>query len=419
MEIDARLDRALVRTRWASSRYALLELTAPARQGSRSRQPLNLALVLDRSGSMAGPKLELARRAATLLVRQLGDDDRVCVVAYDDEVSLVSPSRRATPAAKAELERLIRAVQSGGSTNLGGGWLEGCREVAEQQADRAGSDTIDRALLLTDGLANVGIVDQEELCTHAAQLRKRGISTSTFGMGGDYNEDLLQALADKGGGHYFYLRGPDDVVPSFAHELGELMETVARELVVEVRAPGAAVELLNDLPTEPLADGVRVHLGDLCARQASSLVVKVIAPPGAAGNEVTVRAVALYRDAELGRGRELEFPALSLRRAPDHEVDVQPRDVGVQKATGLLYAARARQVAARLNREGRYDEARRVLERTAERIASHAGSDPELLAAVQELRREAPQFAASMAAPMLKEATYGAYRATRGRKDYR
>ena len=417
MQIDARLDRALVRTRWASSRYVLLELTAPARQTTTPRQPLNLALVLDRSGSMAGPKLELARRAATLLIRQLGDEDRVGVVTYDDEVSLVSHSRRATPAAKAELERLIRAIQSGGSTNLGGGWLEGCREVAEQQ--EPGRATIDRALLLTDGLANVGIVDQEELCTHAAELRSRGISTSTFGMGDDYNDDLLQAMADKGGGHYFYLRGPADVAPSFAQELGELMETVAREVVVEVRAPGASVELLNDLPTEPLPDGVRVHLGDLCTREEKSLVVKVIAPPGAVGAELPVRVIAMYRDADDGRGRELDVPALALRRARDREVDAQPRDVRVQKATGLLYAARAKQEAARLNRAGRYDEARRILERTAECIASYAGADPELLAAVRELRQDAPQFAAAMAAPMLKEATYGAYRASRSRKDYR
>ena len=419
MKINARLDRTLVRTRWASSRYALLELTAPPRQATGPRQPLNLALVLDRGGSMAGPELELARRAATLLVRQLGEADQVCVVAYDDEVSLVSPSRRATPAAKADLERLIRDIRSGGSTNLGAGWLEGCREVAEQQASGVGRDTIDRALLLTDGLANVGIIDQEELCTHAAELRTRGISTSTFGMGGDYNEDLLQALADKGGGHYFYLRGPDDVAPSFSQELGELMETVAREVVVEVRAPGAAVELLNDLLTEPLTDGVRVRLGDLCAREEKALVAKIVAPPGAAGGEVAVRAVATYREAERGRGRELAFPALALRHARDGEVDAQPRDAAVQKATGLLYAARAKQGAARLNRAGRYDQARRILERTAERIASYAGADPELLAAVRELRQDAPQFAAAMAAPMLKEATYGAYRATRGRKDYR
>src|SRR5687768_5531240 len=97
------------------------------------------------------------------------------------------PSCATTSSAKGNLERSITTIQSGGSTNLSGGWLEGCREVADHQKERG---TIDRALLLTDGLANVGIVDQEELCKHASELRKRGVSTSTFGIGDDYNEDL-------------------------------------------------------------------------------------------------------------------------------------------------------------------------------------------------------------------------------------
>jgi Ca-activated chloride channel homolog len=417
MHVNARLDRALARTRWTTSRYALLELRAPARASVRPRPPLNLALVLDRSGSMAGAKLDLARRAAVQLVRGLDDRDRACVVAYDDEVCVIAPSRPTTAAVRADVEGRIRAIGSGGSTNLSGGWLEGCREVAEAQAD--GADAIDRALLLTDGLANVGIVDQEELCTHAAELRRRGITTSTFGIGADYNEDLLQALAEKGGGHYFYLRDAGDVAPSFAQELGELMATVARDVVVEVRAPGATLELLNDQPVERLADGLRVRLGDLCSREEKALLLKVTTAPGDAETEAPISAHLTYRDADDGRGRELAFPAVAVRRARDREVDAQPRDPAVQRATGLLYAARAKKEAADLNRAGRYDRARRVLERTAERIASYAGDDEELLAAIRELRAEAPRWAAPMAAPAMKEAKWASYRRQQSRPEYR
>ncbi|MCC6178760.1 MAG: VWA domain-containing protein [Chloroflexi bacterium] len=415
MELQATFDRPLVRTRAASTRYALLEIAAPALQIRRPRQPLNLALVLDRSGSMAGAKLALARDAAALLIRQLQDEDRVAIIAYDDEVSVVAPSRKATPAAKADLERLIRGIHSGGSTNLSGGWLEGCREVAEKQ----GHGTIDRVLLLTDGLANVGIVDQEQLCTHAAELRQRGVSTTTFGMGDDYNEDLLQAMADKGGGNYYYLRSADDLAPAFSQELGGLLEIVAREVVVELRAPGAALSILNDIPSEPIPDGVRVRIGDLCSREQKSLVAKVTSTPAAAGTTAPLQAVLMYREPDLERGREQAFPALELRHASDGEVDAQRHVFAVQKATGLLYAARAKQEAIRLNREGRYDEAQRVLARTAERIASYAGSDEELAEAIRSLRELHQHAAVAMAAPMMKETTFAAYRMSRMRSDYR
>jgi len=416
MDIAARFDRPLVRTHSRSTRYLLVELAAPARERARPRPPLNLALVLDRSGSMSGEKLDLARRAAGTLVRQLSDEDRACVVTYDDEVSVVSPSVRLTSSARADLGRAIEGIRSGGSTNLSGGWLEGCRQVAEQQDGRG---TIDRALLLTDGLANVGIVDQEELCGHAAELRARGISTSTFGIGADYNEDLLRAMAEKGGGHYFYLRGAADLAPSFGQELGELLGTVARDVTVEVRAPGAAVALLNDVPSEPVLGGVRVRLGDLASREEKSLVVKVTTERSGAGATVPVRATVTFRDPDDGGLREREASAVNLRHADNREVDRQPRDGRAQRATGLLYAARARAESVSLNRAGRYDEARRVLERTAGRIASYAGSDPELLAAVEGLRVAAPEFGVAMAAPALKEAAFESYRVSRSRRDYR
>lgn len=416
MDLEARFDRTLVRTRYASKRYLVLDLVAPARERRRPRRPLNLALVLDRSGSMAGDKLSLARRAAAMLVRQLEDDDRVCVVSYDDEVSLVAPSRRATPTAKAELERLIGGIGSGGSTNLSGGWLEGCREVAEHQS---GTGTIARALLLTDGLANVGIVDQEELSIHAAELCKRGVSTSTFGIGADYNEDLLRTMAVKGGGHYFYLRGPDDLMPSFRRELGDLVELVARDVAVEVRALGAELEPLNDYDAEPLPDGVRLRLDDLGPRERKSLAVKVTTRPAEAGAGVPTEAVLLYREPDDGGGRELRFPPRALRHAADAEVDRQPRDFAVTKAVGLIYAARARQEATALNREGRFREAEQVLGRTAERIAGYAGSVPELCEAVRQLRDLVQHAAAPMPAAALKELDYASYLAQRGRDDYR
>src|SRR5205823_5116603 len=111
---------------------------------------------------------------------------------------VVHSSAALTPQAKTEILRAIGAIETGGSTNLSGGWLAGCQQAAEQQRE----GQLDRVLLLTDGLANVGIVDPSELCRHAAELRRRGIVASTLGIGHDFNEELLEAMARNGGGRF-------------------------------------------------------------------------------------------------------------------------------------------------------------------------------------------------------------------------
>jgi hypothetical protein len=128
----------------------------------------------------------------------------------------------------------------------------------------------------------------------------------------------------------------------------------------------------------------------------------------------------MYREPDLGRGREQATPPLVLRHVADAEVDRQTGDFDVTKRVGLLYAARAKREATALNRQGRFEEARRILERTAERIAGYAGADPELLQAVHELRDLAVVvLQAPLPAAVAKETTFASYRLMRSREDYR
>ncbi|MFN8566275.1 MAG: VWA domain-containing protein [Kouleothrix sp.] len=113
-------------------------------------------------------------------------------------------------------------------TDISGGWLTGCREVAAYQA----VEGIHRALLLTDGLANRGIIDIEELAQYARELRRRGVATSTFGVGLDFNEQLLEALAEQGG-HFYYIERPEQIPTVFRRELGELLTVVTRGVCVD------------------------------------------------------------------------------------------------------------------------------------------------------------------------------------------
>ncbi len=163
---------------------------------SAARRRLNLSLVLDRSGSMAGAPLKQAIRAAQSLVGQLADDDRLSVVIYDDNAeTLLAPDLAKE---KAAIQALLGRVGAGGCTNLSGGWLEGCKHVKKH----ASSEYVNRVLLLTDGQANVGVTDPAVLIKTARQKSEEGVITTTLGFGSGFNEDLLIGMARAAEGNF-------------------------------------------------------------------------------------------------------------------------------------------------------------------------------------------------------------------------
>ena len=163
------------------------------------RLPLNVAIVLDRSGSMGDDrKFTLAREAIQQALDMLRPEDRCSLVVYDTQIDVLTPSSFATAEVKhATLTRLENVGPRGG-TDLGGGWLRGCEQVAEFLEN----ERVSRCLLLTDGLANHGITDRDALAHHAGELRRRGVVTSTFGVGADFDERLLRDMAHEGGGSF-------------------------------------------------------------------------------------------------------------------------------------------------------------------------------------------------------------------------
>jgi Ca-activated chloride channel family protein len=349
LTLDAAIDRPLVPTDAPSERYLMLILQAAA--GPTRRLPLNLALVVDASGSMAGSKLARVKEAAGFVVRHLSGADRVAVVAYDDAVRVVAPSALLSPQARTDLLYRLGRLEADGRTNLSGGWLTGCQEVAKHQN---GDDAMHRALLLTDGLANVGITSSEELVEHARQLRRRGITTSTMGVGADFNEELLEGLARHGGGRFQYVETARHIPDCVQGELGEMLQVSARGAAVEVALPAAArcLDCLNEYALEKTRRGVRVHLGDLLAGDTRRVLLHLAVDPGEMGDPLPVGALALYVDTATGQGTEQPFPPMAMRYADRAAAEDQATDDDVAREVGPLLAARAKQEAVRLSRLG-------------------------------------------------------------------
>jgi Ca-activated chloride channel family protein len=293
----------------------------------------------------------------------LDERDRIAVVAYDDQITLIAPSQQISTHARDDLKRKINALRPGGWTDLAGGWLEGCREIA----DRLTADGIHRALLLTDGLANRGITDIEELTHHARELRRRGVATSTFGVGLDFNENLLEALAEQGGGHFYYIDRPDRIPEVFRGELGELLTVVAREAFLSITIPsGVAVELLGDLPHERSGARLRVFLGDLCAGERRALYTRVLTPPDAPGTSVVLRGELGYADLD---GRTASVAAeIGFSYAREAEVLLAPLYEAILQRSGEIELAAATARAIRLERSGQREQAQALMQQS---LAAH------------------------------------------------
>ncbi|MFN2397364.1 MAG: VWA domain-containing protein [Gemmatimonadaceae bacterium] len=411
MKLKLRTDRTLIRAAARSTRYVAVSLTAPEAPRRASRIPVNVALVLDRSGSMEGEKFCLARQAVQQSLRMLQSTDRFALVVYDSEVDVLVESTLATHDAKARALDMLGLIHPRGSTDLAGGWFRGCEQVAEHATE----GSVNRCLLLTDGLANQGITNRDELARHAGALRERGVQTSTFGVGADFDERLLRDMAVAAAGHFYFIESPIQIPDLLTSELGEALEVVIRGAALEVTLPRGAVAAPLHRFRHRRIEGdneLRVELGDVVSGQQMSVVITIELPTGVEGESVTAGfALTDQNSTTLSPAAELRW-----KWAGHAENDAQPRDLEVDRQVAALYAARAREEATEYNRAGEYDRARRAIVGTAKRIRSYAGNDGELNRMADQLLREQEMFAERPLLPMeLKQQAFMAYAAVNER----
>jgi Ca-activated chloride channel family protein len=413
-----RPDRRLIRANGRSARFLLVDVVAPtvAADPARRRPPVNLAFVLDRSGSMGGHnKLSLAKQAVLEAVHRLDPQDRFSVVTYDDRVDVVVSGTQATAAARQIAAERLRSINERNSTDLHAGWLSGCEQVAQGIV----AEGVNRVLLLTDGLANRGVTDTDELARIAYDLRRRGVTTSTFGVGTDFDESLLQDMADSGGGHFYFIGDVTQMRDHITSEVGETLEVVAREVVLELTLPESVrLEPLSPFRVEQSPGRARVFLGDMLSGQVLSIVLRMTFDFGEIGREAGVVVRVTDRDDAFEAAQPAAAPVTLAWTYADHAAnDVQPRDREVDRVVARRFAERARQEAVMLNRQGRYQESADRLASVRRRVEAYAGSDPELREIVQSLAAEAPAYSAAMPEMDRKMRHFAASNASRMRTE--
>ena len=413
------LDYEFVTTQHGYAVRALIRLEGQAPAATGVRTPINLSLVLDRSGSMHGEKLAAARDAAAFLVRRLAPEDRISIVAYDGDIHTIADEH--TP--RAAVAHLIQQLEPGGSTNLSGGWLRGRELVAAHKGGEKRG--MNRVLLLTDGQANMGITDPQKLTGLAATAARTGITTTTVGFGADYDEGLLRAMADAGGGNTYYIERPDQAPGVFEEEIEGLLSLAAQNVAIEIR-PSDAVQLTtiwHDYPSTPTPDGRRVELGDIYAREPKSLLLEFFVPtlgctPDADIMDSDIASVRITADVLTADGGVTHQVITVPIRSPLSESG--QRDPIVQEELLLVKTARAREESLRRRENGDDVGASRVLREMVSELQACASPDSTLLVEqVSDLESMAARLdEASFDAADAKYVAQRAYNAHRAKRGY-
>ncbi len=364
LSIKLKSDAALISKDSETQRILELELTAPESKAEKDSAPLNLALVIDRSGSMSGGKLEQAKLAADQVLSLLRPKDSISLVAYDDIINVLAETDSVTPSSFEELTHALNQVRSGGSTNLSGGWLKGCECVARRQS----AEKVNRTLLLTDGLANVGITRDHELFMHASEIFNRGVATSTFGIGSGYNEHLLEGMANHGGGNYYFIESADQIPGLLMEEFQTLAAVTIRNVVLEVNLPdGVKIELFGDWKTEQSPRGVFIHLSDLPAKRKVTIYGKLLIPPGEGQLVMNALARGLNEDDMIIQ----EAAELSLQYAAQSKADQAPRDRELLTHFATVAVGQLSNEAMKLEREGLTDKALKMMGKILEEYGQY------------------------------------------------
>ena len=311
MDINALLDVDLVAVESEDHLSVLLELTAPGRDSGAQRPPSTLQVVLDRSGSMSGERLDAAKDALESLIARLDPTDNFGLVTFDDEVAVPIP---AGPLADKQAAReAIRSVWPGGMTNLSGGYLRGIQEARRVARDRGFT-----LLVLSDGHANVGVTDHAGLEQIASGAHHHGGTTSTIGIGLDYDEQLMAAIARGGAGNTHFAEQADEAGAALTTEVDDLLEQViqAASLTIRPGSDATAIHLVNDLPATAVGGAVMVELGDFYAGEERRLMLAARrAGDERAGPDPDLRAGAPVRRRGDSHHRDRHRPGARQRRA--------------------------------------------------------------------------------------------------------
>ncbi len=332
----------------------LIRITPPLPECDRERLPLNLALVIDRSGSMAGQRISLAKEAAKLVTTQLAASDYLSLILFDDRVDILLPSTQVQD--KERIVRLIDGFQVRGSTALFDGWKAGAGQALLGQTE----ENLSRVILLTDGQANVGETNPDSICHEVHRQSERSVQTTTIGFGGGYNENLLRSMAASGEGNHFFVETPEQLPAFFELELDGLNATLGTRVRLLLRAQqeGLTFEPLGEVQRTAQGDFM---LADLVAGFPLEQLIRLRVPASLEVSSPLTVEMVYYSPSE--RCQQSWQCQLELPRVSFQERMAMPLHPQVETQLAIAMAAKARREATEAANRGDLASAQSLLQK--------------------------------------------------------
>jgi Ca-activated chloride channel homolog len=417
--LKAGLDRALAWREGGSVRYLVAELSAQGLDAQRKQPPaLNLALAIDVSGSMAGEKIEAARRASQAVVEALTPRDHLSIVAFDNTADLLLDATAMDAAGKKAARAAIGGLTDRGQTNLFDGWLLAAERVATAMTEATQSSH--RVLLLSDGQANLGITDRREIARHAGALLERGVVTSALGIGDGYDEELLGSLAEAGGGN---LHDAGKAAEISEVVLGELLEgrTALMERVsLSVTVPAnVRAELVGSWAHSAASGILEVLVGSLLPDQVKRVVFRLHCPSGDPGAPILFGVSASGAVPESDMTTQAPAVEVEMRLARGADNNAQPRDLERSLAVVRAWQSEALRRAVGMNRDGDRRAAKHFLNRELRYMEPYARGVPGAETLVAELILVQRRVSEEWDERTRKEVFAASYKSNRSESDLR
>lgn len=381
--LDLSLANPVLEESGLQTTYLRIGLTGARVESASERAPINCAIVLDRSGSMSGEKLLQAVEAAHTALDMLRDGDAVSVITYSDGAEVMVPSSILDGRNRRRFHRLLDDIGADGNTALFAGVAMGSRELETYLEARR----VNRVILLSDGIANVGPSSPRELGTFGETLRRRGISVSTIGLGLGYNADLMYELAARSDGNHAFVERPSDLSGIFRREFESLMAVAATDVEIRVSfAPGIRPLRLLNREGELYGDRAIISMNQIYSLQEQYVLLEVEVDPRAAADARSAAEVTVdYLDPVRGTGGRVDR-SVGVSFTVNREEVAAARDSRTLADVTLQKATAANEEALRMRDEGKVEEAQLLLKENAQALSAAAAEygDEELAEYAEE-----------------------------------
>lgn len=370
LTVTAEVDKPYILFETPQTVFLRIGLTGCPLEKLRERPPVNVALVIDKSGSMSGERIRHARDAAILALDRLGPNDIVSVVAYDSEVQVLIPATKMTR--RDDIVRKIRQIEAGGTTALYAGVQAGAHEVQKFQSP----GRVNRVVLLSDGHANVGPQTPEALGRLGSQLAEKGLSVTTIGLGLSYNEDLMSRLAFRSEGSHYFAERPNELASVFDREFDRTLSVVAQEIRIEITLP-KGIEPVRLLGREGKIDSrtIVVDMGNAYSEHEKYVLLEArVAAVETKLTDLDVADVNIrYRDMN---SAELKTERTRITAGLTDKAETVNKHLNKRVAADVVeqIAIIENERATALRDEGKLEQARQVLHDNASYLRSNAAA---------------------------------------------